>query len=127
MSRLDNTPALGLALSLAVALSLAACGRDSGPVVVAPAPVVATAAIGPAAPAGVRMDTSVPDATSVFAAQAAAERAKALQDAAAAANNSGPPNSMSKEQESKAMPLAGQANDHSTPGRDDKRKGTVAK
>ena len=57
-----------------------------------------------------------------YALQDAAEPAKASQDAAAALNKSGPPNTMSKAQESKAMPLAGQANDHSTPVRDGKPK-----
>ena len=48
--------------------------------------------------------------------------ASAASDSAAVADpaNQRAPNTMSKEQESKAMPLAGQANDHSTPTRDKK-------
>ena len=120
MSWLGFTPALGLALTVAAALNLVACDRDAGPVLAAAAP--ATVSAGPATPGGGAPDTSVPDAASTFAAQDATERAKALQDAAAALNKTGPPTTMSKEQESKTMPLPGQANDHSTAGRDDKRK-----
>ena len=124
MSRLGIAHALGTALAFTLTLNLAACGRDTGPVPAVPA--TTTAAVGPATSSGVGSDTSVPDASSSFAAQDAAMRAKALQDAAAALNTSGPPSTMSKEQESKTMPLPGQANDHSTGARDDKRKGPPA-
>jgi len=124
MTRLGIAQALGLALAFTLTLNLAACGRDTGP---APAvPAATTAAIGSTTSAGAGRDTSLPDASSTFAAQEAALRAKALQDAAAALNDSGPPSTMSKEQESKTMPLPGQANDHSTAARDDKRKGPPA-
>ena len=107
--------ALSLALTLAITLNLVACGRSAGPVLPV-APAASAAAAWPAS------DPSRPDAASVFAALDDAERAKALQDAAAALNTSGPQNTMTKEQESKAMPLRGQANDHSAVVRDDKVK-----
>lgn len=125
MTRLGIAPALGLALTFTVTLNLVACGRDTGPVFAKPA---ATApAIGPSSPAGVVPNPSVPDATSAFAGQDATERAKAMQADKTALNKFSPPSTMSKEQESKAMPLPGQANDHSTPGRDDKRPTSRAK
>lgn len=122
MSHFAITRALGLTLAATVTLSLAACGRDTDPVL--PKPVAATAAVAVAPPtaAGTTPDTSVPDASRTFADQDAAERAKASQGTAAALNQSGPPNTMSEAQESKAMPLAGQANDHSTPAREGKPK-----
>jgi hypothetical protein len=110
MSQLAVTRALGLALAFTLTLSLIACGRDTALVLAEPA--ATTTAVGPSIPAGVvpnasAPDTSVPDASRTFAVQDAAARATASQDAAAALNKSGPPNTMSKEQVSKAMPLAG--------------------
>jgi hypothetical protein len=62
-------------------------------------------------------DPSVPDAATAFAAQDAANKAKATQDTAAvqAQSKVAPQEKMTKAEESKAMPLPGQANDHSTP------------
>lgn len=120
MNRLGTKPAFGLAVSIAVALNLVACDRDAGSVLPSAGPTAAASRS--ASSGGVARDTSVPDASSTFAAQDATERAKALQDTAAALNKSGPPTTMSTEQESKTMPMPGQANDHSTPARDDKRK-----
>ena len=125
MSRPAITRALGLAFAFTLTLNLVACERDIAPVLSEPA--AATTTVGRSIPAGVVpdtsvSDTSVPDASRTFAAQAAAERAKASQDAAAALNKTGPPNTMSEAQESKTMPLPGQANDHSTPVRDGKAK-----
>ena len=101
-----------LLLGAVLAAGLAACGPDVvAPFVVPVSPEVAQVAAGPqvAAP-----DTSVPDASATFAAQDLADRAKALQDAAAL-NKPNPPTTMTPAQESKSMPLPGQANDHSAP------------
>ncbi len=114
-------PTLGLALTL----SLVACGRDNG--LGAAEQAATTAPLGTPIRSTVEADTSVPDAATSFAAQDAAARAKALQDTAAALNKSGPPSTMTKEQESKAMPLPGQANDHSATARDDKKKAPPAR
>jgi len=65
---------------------------------------------------GMSLDPSVPDAATVFAAADAANRIKFAR-AAAAVQKPGPVGKvMTKEEESKSMPMPGQANDHSTPG-----------
>ena len=116
---------LMLATAILICAGLASCGRDVTAVPAAPALPFSTAA--PTPPGG--GDTSVPDAARTFDAQNIAERAKvaAMGASAAAAAptvatlaNSRAPNTMSKEQESKSMPLPGQVNDHSTPARDKK-------
>ena len=121
MRRLAKMAAVGLTL----ALNLVACGPDNRPVPAKPA--AAAAAVGTALPAGAASQPSVPDAAVVFSPQDAAERAKASQAAGAALNKTGPKTTMSKDQESKDMPLAGQANDHSVATRDDKPKAPPAK
>ena len=68
-------------------------------------------------------DPSVPDAATAFAAQDAAARTKATQDAAAvqAQSKVAPQEKMTPAEESKAMPLPGQANDHSSTALDKKK------
>ena len=68
-------------------------------------------------------DPSVPDAATAFAAQDAADKAKAMQDTAALQAQSVPQEKMTKAEESKAMPLPGQSNDHSSTALD-KKKGS---
>ena len=95
-----------------LAFGLSACGQDARPALGEPVrPETAQAA---AAPSSRVPDTSVPDAATAFAAQDAAERAKAL-PAVVASNKPDPPTTMTPAQESKSMPMAGQANDHSVP------------
>jgi hypothetical protein len=90
--------ALGLA-----ALLLSACNKSPSDM---PLPI-ATLAPGEAASASAESaNTSVPDAATVFAPAAGAQPASA----AGRANEA-----MSKAQESSAMPMQGQANDHSAP------------
>lgn len=67
-------------------------------------------------------DPSLPDAATVAAAQDAADKARAMQETAALQAKAAPQEKMTKGEESKAMPLPGQANDHSTTALD-KRKG----
>jgi hypothetical protein len=67
-------------------------------------------------------DPSLPDASAVVAALDAADKAKAMQETAALQKKPAPQEKMTKGEESKAMPLPGQANDHSTTALD-KRKG----
>ena len=101
----------GIALALVV-MGLAACGPASvSPVGSAPVLTVQSPST-----AGTTGDTSVPDAAQTFATQGAAAAARA--SASAAVANVGPPSNMSKDQESKSMPLVGQANDHSAATRD---------
>lgn len=63
-------------------------------------------------------DTSLPDAVPTFAAQDGAEMAKAL--AVAAQAKGAPPKNMTKEQATKSMPFARQANIHSALVRDNR-------
>jgi hypothetical protein len=62
-------------------------------------------------------DRSVPDASTAFA-QDAADKTKAMQDTSALQHKPAPQEKMTKTEESKAMPLPGQANDHSTTAND---------
>ena len=71
---------------------------------------------------GVSADNSVPDASAVFAAKDAADKARGALDTAALQQAAAPQKAMTKEEESKAMPLPGQVNDHSTTA-PDKKKG----
>jgi len=101
-----------LALS-AIALLLAACGKEGIdpplPSVVTPAP----ASVGTAPPSSAQgTDTSVPSATSVFAAEPPASAAAT----ASIRTNA----TLSEAQEKTAMPMAGQADSHSAPKTTDK-------
>lgn len=106
----------------ALAMALTGCQRSDAPAItsngVPPEPVTNAAQI-PQFPKG---DPSVPDASTVFAAQDAAEEARAMHDTAALQKKAAPQEKMTKAEESKAMPLPGQANDHSTTALD-KNKG----
>jgi hypothetical protein len=68
-------------------------------------------------------DPSLPDAATTFAAQDAADKTKAIQDTNALQQRKVPQEKMTKTEELKAMPLPGQANDHSTTALD-KKKGS---
>ena len=106
----------------ALAMALTGCQKSDAPAITSngapPEPITNTAPI----PQFAKGDPSVPDASTVFAAQDAAEKARAMQDTAALQQKSAPQEKMTKAEESKAMPLPGQANDHSTTALD-KNKG----
>ncbi|MEO8302687.1 MAG: hypothetical protein ABI724_01075 [Betaproteobacteria bacterium] len=107
----------------AVALLMAGCQKNELPAVTSaykPSSTLGSAASIP--PVSTR-DPSVPDASKVFAAQDAADRAKAMQDAAAVPGQSAPQKAMTQAEESKAMPLPGPASDHSTTALDKKKGG----
>ena len=98
----------------ALALALAGCQRGVAPANPpngAPAQSVTSVGPIPQMPKG---DPSVPDASTVFAAQDAAQRAKAMPDPTALQQKAAPQEKMTVAEELKAMPLPGQANDHST-------------
>jgi hypothetical protein len=99
--------------NLVVLLAVAACGQTAAPGS-ARGGLSDAAALAAAAVPGNAADTSVPDAATVFAAQdrAAIAAAAPLPPANPASS------SLSKTEESKAMPLPGQANDHSVPARE---------
>jgi hypothetical protein len=67
-------------------------------------------------------DPSVPDASTVFAAQDVMEKVDAMRDTNTLQQKAAPQEPMSSVEESKAMPMPGQANDHSTTALD-KNKG----
>ena len=101
--------AFGAVLTI-VAVGLSACAPDAATALAARKVPVLESAGAPAS--GAAAATSVPDAGATFAAQDAAALAKVAT-----------PSTMTAEQESKAMPMTGQVNDHSAPARD-KRPGT---
>jgi hypothetical protein len=107
---------------VALAVVLASCQKSDAPAVTstsAPPQPVTNAAPIPQFPKG---DPSVPDADTAFAAQDAVDKTKAMPDTAAPQQKPAPQEEMTKAEESKAMPLPGQANDHSTTALD-KNKG----
>ena len=106
----------------ALAMALAGCQKSDPPAVIsngAPTESVTSAAPIPQFPKG---DPSVPDASDALAAQDAAEKAKLTLDSTALQQKADPQAAMTRTEESKAMPLPGQANDHSTTALD-KNKG----
>jgi len=106
----------------ALAMVLAGCQKSDAPGIVssgAPLQPVTNATPGPQVSNGT---PSVPDAATTFAAQDAADKTKATPDTTALQQKSAPQEKMTKAEESMAMPLPGQANDHSTTALD-KNKG----
>lgn len=107
----------------ALALVLVGCQRSEAPAIpsngAARQPAINATPI-PQMPKG---DASVPDASSALATQDAADKAKATPDTTALQHKQAPQESMTKAEESKAMPLPGQANDHSTTALDKKKGG----
>jgi len=107
----------------ALAVVLASCQKSDAPAVTSngapPQPVANATPI----PQFAKGDPSVPDASTAFAAQDAADKTKAMQDTIALQQKPAPQEKMTRAEESKAMPLPGQANDHSTTAMD-KNKGS---
>jgi hypothetical protein len=107
---------------VALAIMLAGCQRSDAPITsngAPPQPVTNATPI----PQMSKGDPSVPDATTVFAAKDAAEKTKAMEETTARQQKTAPQEKMSKAEESKAMPLPGQANDHSTTALDKSKGG----
>jgi hypothetical protein len=110
-------------IGVALAMLLAGCQRSDAPAITSngtPRQPVTNATPIPQIPKG---DPSLPDAATVFAAQDAAEKAKAMQDTTVLQQKSAPQEKMTKAEESKALPLPGQANDHSTTALDKSKGG----
>ena len=117
-----NTLSRSVFAGVALAMVMAGCQRSDAPAIIsngAPPQPVANATPIPQMPKG---DPSVPDAATAFAAQDAAEKTKAMQETTALQQKPAPQEKMTRAEESKAMPLPGQANDHSTTALD-KNKG----
>ena len=110
MNRVSRSIFAGAAL----AMVLAGCQRSDTPAVTShgtpPQPVASATPI----PQMPNADSAVPDAATAFAAQDAAAKTKSMQDTTALQQKPDPQEKMTKVEESKAMPLPGQANDHST-------------
>jgi len=103
-----------LLIGAALAVVLAGCQKSDESTITsngAPPQPVTDATPFPQMPKG---DPSVPDAATVFAAQDAAAKTKATQETTALQQKPAPQEKMTKAEESKAMPLPSQANDHST-------------
>src|SRR5471032_1908482 len=105
----------------ALAMVLAGCQKSDAPAITsngAPPQPVTNATPIPQMPRG---DPSMPDAGIAFAAQDA-DKTKTMQDTTALQQKPAPQEKMTKAEESKAMPLPSQANDHSSTALD-KNKG----
>ena len=118
MNKVSRSIFAGAALTMV----LAGCQRTDAPAITssaAPPQPITNATPIPQMPKG---DPSLPDAATAFAAQDAIDMTKAMQDTNALQQKAAPQEKMTTAEESKAMPLPGQANDHSTTGLD-KNKG----
>lgn len=117
-----NTVSRSMLAGAALAMVLAGCQKSDPPPIMsngAPARPVTDATPIRQLPKG---DQSVPDAATTFAPQEVAGKTEAMQDTAALQQKRAPQEEMTKAEESTAMPLPGQANDHSTTALD-KNKG----
>ena len=110
-----RTAAQTLALSVAFTSLLGACSPQPAPTLAGrPASVVDRP--GPTLPSTPSTDASLPSASSVFNAPVAAALAGATAaDAAASAPQARAKAEMTPAEESRSMPMPGQANDHSVP------------
>ena len=109
-----NDASRSIFIGVALAMVLAGCQQSDEPAVTSngmPSERVTSTTPIPQVPKG---DPSVPDASTVFAAQEAADKAKAIEDTNAMQQTAAPQEPMTEAEESKAMPLPAQANDHST-------------
>jgi hypothetical protein len=118
-----NNASRSLFVGAALAVALAGCQKSDAPAVTSngmPTERITNTAPIPQMPKG---DPSLPDAATVFAAQDATDKTKAMQDTTALQQKPAPQEPMTKTEESKAMPLPGQANDHSTTALDKSKGG----
>jgi hypothetical protein len=97
----------------ACAILAAGCGRNEVDAVAPNGQPSQVATNHASIPQAFARDPSVPDASTVFAEQDAADKAKAA--LALPPQVATPGKKMTKEEESKAMPMPGQVNNHSSP------------
>jgi hypothetical protein len=119
MNRVSRSIFVGAAL----AMVLAGCQKSDAPAITssgAPPEPVTNASPIRQMPKG---DPSLPDGATALAAQDATDKTKAMQDTTALQQKPAPQEKMTKAEESKAMPLPGQANDHSTTALDTNKGG----
>lgn len=108
-----NTLSRSIFVGAALAMLLAGCQKKDAPAVTSHGEPAQTFTNAPPISQTPTRDPSVPAAATVFAAQDAADKAKTQQDTNTLQHQPNPQREMTKEDESKAMPLPGQANDHS--------------
>ena len=116
MNNVSRTIFVGVALALAIA----GCQKTESPAASSnggPSQSAASSTPIPLQPTG---DASVPTSAAVDAAKDASDKATAMQDVNAMQHKAAPQEPMTKAEETKAMPLPGQANDHSTTALDKK-------
>ena len=116
MSNVSRSIFIGAALAMA----LAGCQRTETPATTpngGPAQSTSSSASIPQQPPG---DASVPSSATAAAANDAADKATSTQEVNAMQHKAAPQEPMTKAEESKGMPLPGQANDHSTTALDKK-------
>lgn len=106
--------AVRVALGAIAALLLAGCGKPADEAAVSNGQPSQVASHAEPIPTPFARDPSVPDASAVFAAQDAADKAMNAKAAPAPAAAATPQKPMTEAEESKSMPMAGQANNHST-------------
>jgi len=114
-----NNVSRSIFVGAALAMALAGCQKSDPPAAGSnggPAQTAVSSAEIPKQPTG---DASVPTAAAVEA-KDAADKTAAMQDVNAMQHKAAPQEPMTKAEESKAMPLPGQANDHSTTALDKK-------
>jgi hypothetical protein len=109
-------------VSAALATTLVGCQSNDVSTVTSngePSQTVAKLAPIPQMPSS---DPSLPDATTVFGAQAVADKTKAMQDTSALQQEPAHEKVMTKQEESKAMPLPGQGSDDSATSLDKSKR-----
>ncbi len=107
--------------TVALVIALAGCQKKDETGVTSDASRLQSTA-NPAPAAQTTRDPSLPDAASALAKDKASDQAKTIQDSTALQRTPAPQKEMTKQEESMAMPLPSQANDHSTTALD-KNKG----
>ena len=117
-----NTVSRSMLACAAFAMVLAGCQKTDPPATTSIAPPQQPATNQSPVAQMPKGDPSVPDVATTFAARDVAEKTHAMQDTATLQRKAAPQEEMTKAEESKAMPLPGQANDHSTTALD-KNKG----
>ncbi|GEM_PF-2300505 len=106
----------------ALSMMLAGCQKTDTPAVTSdgkPSQTITNVTPVPQTPA---RDPSLPEAAAVFGAPDAGEKAKAMQDTAALQKEPAHAQEMTKQEESIAMPLPGQAGDESAAGLDKSKR-----
>ena len=117
-----NKSTRSIFIGAVIAMVLAGCQKSEAPAITSNGARQESVTTATPIPQFSKGDPSVPDAATALAAQDAADKAKAMQDTTALQQKPAPQEPMTKVEESKAMPLPGQANDHSSTALD-KNKG----